>query len=118
MNREIWHRFREKDLLKSQTSEMLRKPNRSGPFVWIVSTDFETFALSVVADDAVSRAYGGRKCGTQTPSALRPGGARAQNRFALPPGSTRFQTDPLPTKLFDLTNKKFCLNYTMHQEQG
>jgi predicted RNase H-like nuclease len=26
-----------------------------------------------VADDAVSRAYGGRKCGTHTPSALRPG---------------------------------------------
>lgn len=26
-----------------------------------------------VSDDAVSRAYGGRKCGTHTPSALRPG---------------------------------------------
>jgi hypothetical protein len=26
-----------------------------------------------VADDAVSRAYGGRKCGTHTPSAFRPG---------------------------------------------
>jgi predicted RNase H-like nuclease len=26
-----------------------------------------------VADDAVSRTYGGRKCGTHTPSALRPG---------------------------------------------
>ena len=26
-----------------------------------------------VADDAVSKAYGGRKCGTHTPSALRPG---------------------------------------------
>src|SRR5208283_3397421 len=37
MVREIGHRFREKDRVKTKTSEMLRKPNRSGPFVWIVA---------------------------------------------------------------------------------
>jgi hypothetical protein len=44
MVRESWHEFHEKHRVKTKTPEKLRKPNRSGPFVWIVDQLFGIWA--------------------------------------------------------------------------
>jgi predicted RNase H-like nuclease len=68
-----------------------------GGSVELVAIDMPLARLPIVgrrtSDDAVSRAYGGRKCGTHTPSAVRPGRMSDHVRESFERAGYLLQTD-------------------------